>query len=44
MDGHAVELIGWGTTDDGEDYWGHWHALIENFIVSSAETSLDYII
>ena len=19
--GHAVKLIGWGTTDDGEDYW-----------------------
>lgn len=21
MGGHAVKLIGWGTTDDGEDYW-----------------------
>jgi len=19
--GHAVKLIGWGTSDDGEDYW-----------------------
>lgn len=21
LGGHAVKLIGWGTTDDGEDYW-----------------------
>lgn len=21
MGGHAVKLIGWGTTNDGEDYW-----------------------
>ena len=21
MGGHAVKLIGWGTTDSGEDYW-----------------------
>ncbi|KZV23344.1 hypothetical protein F511_02245 [Dorcoceras hygrometricum] len=21
MGGHAVKLIGWGTSDDGEDYW-----------------------
>ncbi|KAL0436062.1 UNVERIFIED_CONTAM: Cathepsin B-like protease 2 [Sesamum radiatum] len=21
MGGHAVKLIGWGTNDDGEDYW-----------------------
>ncbi|KAF8407384.1 hypothetical protein HHK36_006515 [Tetracentron sinense] len=21
MGGHAVKLIGWGTTDDGDDYW-----------------------
>lgn len=21
MGGHAVKLIGWGTTDTGEDYW-----------------------
>lgn len=21
MGGHAVKLIGWGTTDEGEDYW-----------------------
>ncbi|KAL3849415.1 hypothetical protein ACJIZ3_011297 [Penstemon smallii] len=23
MGGHAVKLIGWGTSDDGEDYWSH---------------------
>ena len=21
MGGHAVKLIGWGTSDDGDDYW-----------------------
>lgn len=21
LGGHAVKLIGWGTSDDGEDYW-----------------------
>jgi hypothetical protein len=21
MGGHAVKLIGWGTSEDGEDYW-----------------------
>ena len=21
MGGHAVKLIGWGTSDEGEDYW-----------------------
>jgi hypothetical protein len=21
MGGHAVKLIGWGTSDSGEDYW-----------------------
>lgn len=25
LGGHAVKLIGWGTTDDGEDYWVCWH-------------------
>jgi len=25
LGGHAVKLIGWGTTDDGQDYWVCWY-------------------
>lgn len=38
MGGHAVKLIGWGTSDDGEDYWVCWQFLYSNNFYSN-----DYI-
>lgn len=43
MGGHAVKLIGWGTTADGQDYWVlHW-ILEKNRLKTSYESGRNSI-
>jgi len=37
LGGHAVKLIGWGTSDEGEDYWVCWQ-YINLFLILDNKT------
>lgn len=44
MGGHAVKLIGWGTSDDGEDYWVCWQFLyLNNFYIYDHISYWDHV-